>query len=553
MGAIQSIETKSQIGAFLGDRSFLGTGLFSLSVTQDDRDATKQNPTLHQDGLTLPAPDYYLKTSSSFSAATLAAYRLYLQKVFQQLGDHPEQADGEAQAVIRVETALAAGSMSRVSMRDPAKIYHPMSLAALVRLTPDFDWSAYLHGVHAPPFTTINVQQPEYMQTVARVIATEPMPALRSYLRIHAVTPMAPYLSRPFEQASFDFFNNTLRGQTEPLPRWKRCSLLTGASLRDAVGQDWVKRNFSPQSKAEAEQVIANVRRAVREEIEQLSWLSPDAKQEALKKVDAMREKIGYPNHWQDYSSLELTSTNFIADLHAAQVLNQENVLDQIGKPVDESRFYWSVLDADGNYDPSLNDIEFPAGILQPPRYSRTIDAAVNYGGLGTFVGHEMTHGFDDEGSLYDEIGNRRDWFSPQDRANFDKMTSCEVSEYNSFEFAPGLRLNGGLSLGENTADNGGLRIAYRAFHDQQSQLPSKQRSIKIDGLTEDQRFFIGFAQSWCETRTEAYQKVRGQTDPHLPGEFRVDGSVRNVEQFGRAFGCHVGQPMMPTNTCRVW
>lgn len=266
-----------------------------------------------------------------------------------------------------------------------------------------------------------------------------------------------------------------------------------------------------------------------------------------------MRVKVGYPEHWRDYADLRITADDFVADLHAAQRSNQEYTLSRIGKPVDERRFYWTVPEADGNYEPSLNDIEFPAGILQPPRYSHSIDAAVNYGGFGTFVGHEMTHGFDDQGSLYDENGNRRDWFSPLDRVNFNKMTSCEVAEYNRFEFAPGLRLDGKLSLGENTADNGGLRIAYRALQDVQARQSADQRSAKIDGLTEDQRFFVGFAQSWCETRTEAYQRVRGQTDPHLPGRFRVNGSVQNLQQFGAAFGCHVGQPMMPADACRVW
>ncbi len=552
LAAIDELRNKAQIGAFLGNRELLGAGFVSMTVLQDDKDAQKQNPTLQQDGLTLPTPDYYMKTGEQ-QAATLAAYRRYLESIFQQLGDKPEAATVEAQNALIVETALAKGSMSRVDMRDPTKVYHPMTLAVLERLTPGFDWSAYLRGVRAPTFTIINVQQPEYMKTMAQVIAAEPLAAVKSYLRIHAVDPVAPYLSAPFEQATFEFINKTLRGQAEEQPRWKRCTVLTNRSLSDAVGQDWAKRNFSPQSKADAETIIANTRRALREEIQQLPWLSAEAKQEALKKVDTMREKIGYPSHWRDYSALRVTSADFVADLHNAQMLNQEDVLSRIGKPVDEGRFFWTAPEADGNYDPNLNDIEFPAGILQPPRYSPSIDAAVNYGALGTFVGHEMTHGFDDQGSLYDEHGNRRDWFTPQDRANFNKMTSCEVNEYNNFEAAPGLKLDGQLSLGENTADNGGMRIAYRAFQELQAHQPSDQSKNKIDGYTEDQRFFLGFAQSWCETRTESYQRVRGQTDPHPPGEFRVNGTVQNFEPFGAAFGCHVGQPMMPANACHIW
>lgn len=367
LAAIDALRNKSQIAGFLGNQNLLGAGLFSPTVTQDDKDAQKQSPTLRQGGLTLPTPDYYLQTGDR-QAATLAAYRRYLEAIFQQLGDQPKEAAAEDQAVLYVETALAKGSMSRVEMREPAKVYHPMTLATLEQFTPEFDWPAYLRGVHAPSFTTINVQQPEYMKAMTQVLAAESLPALKGYLRIHAVDPLAPYLSAPFEQASFGFLNETLRGQTEEQPRWKRCTLLTNQSLRDAVGQDWVKRNFSPQSKADAEKIIANVRRALREEIEQLPWLSAEAKQEALTKVDTMREKIGYPSHWRDYAGLRVTSTDFIADLHNAQVLNQIDTLDRIGKPVDEGRFYWTAPEADGNYDPSLNDIEFPAGILQPPR-----------------------------------------------------------------------------------------------------------------------------------------------------------------------------------------
>ena len=552
LAAIDAITRKAQIASFLGDQQLLGSGFFTLTVTQDDKDATKQNLTLRQDGLTLPTPDYYV-ASDSRHTATLSSFRQYLETVFRDLGDAPKQAAAEAQGVLEVETALAKGSMSRVDMRDPSKTYHPMRLAELGRLIPGFDWPAYLRGVSAPEFKEINVEQPEYMETVAQVITAEPLVALKSYLRIHAVDPVAPYLSAPFEQASFHFFGSALRGQEKQEPRWKRCTLLTDRSLSDAVGQDWVKQNFSAESKADAKTLIANVRRALREEIDQLSWLSPEAKREALKKVDLMREKIGYPAHWRNYSGLQITPTNFVTDLHRAQELNLQDVLSRMGKPVDETRFYWTAPEADGNYDSSLNDIEFPAGILQPPRYSRSIDDAVNYGGLGTFVGHEMTHGFDDQGSLYDEIGNRRDWFTPQDRANFGKMTSCEIAEYDRFEAAPGLRLDGRLSVGENTADNGGLRIAYRALQDLQKQQSPDQHRSKINGYTADQRFFLGFAQSWCETRTEAYQRVRGQTDPHPPGEFRVNGSVQNLESFGEAFGCHVDQPMMPANACHIW
>ena len=552
LAAIAHLSSKAQLASFLGNTDLLGAGFFSVTVTQDERDARKQNLTLRQDGLTLPAPDYYLRTNPEQMAIQLG-FRQYLEAIFRQLGDERKLAADEAQNVLEVERTLAKASMSRLEMRDPAKIYHPMRLVELERMTPGFDWPAYFRGVRAPPFRMVNVEQPAYLEEVARVIATKPLAVLKSYLRFHAVSPVAPYLSEPFERASFQFFNKLLHGQTEEQPRWKLCTQVTNRNLSDAVGQDWVRRNFSSQAKTDAEELITHMRLALREEIEQQAWLSPEAKGEALKKADAIREKIGYPSHWKDYSGLRLTTASFVADLHSAQVFNLHDDLDRAGKPVDGSRFYWTAPEADGNYDPSLNDIEFPAGILQPPRYSRFADNAVNYGGLGTFVGHELTHGFDDEGSLYDAKGNRRDWFSPEDRAGFNHMSSCLVAEYNNFEALPGVRLDGRLSLGENTADNGGMRIAYRAFQEAKSPHPADGRPTFDDGFTQDQRFFLGFAQSWCETRTEPYQRMRGRTDPHPPGEFRVNGTVQNMPQFGDAFACRTGQPMKPEKSCQIW
>ncbi len=550
--AIQAIADKRELARFLGDQRYLGRGWFTLTVEQDERDSRKQLPTLRQAGLTLPTPDYYL-SGDERQTATLIQYRSYLETVFRLLGDGPDQALAEARSVLDVETALAKDSMSRSDMRDPTKIYHPVTVAALQQIAPDFDWPVYFAGVGAPSFTTLNIEQPRYVATMAKVISAQPLPALKSYLRIHAVNPSAPYLSEPLSTASFHFFNTTLRGQAVEQPRWKRCTQLSDKVLSDAVGRDWVRQNFSPESKAAAAQVIANVRNALRDEIKSLPWMSAEAKQEALRKVDAMREKIGYPSHWRDYSTLKISSADFISDVHNVELLNQQQELRRINRPVDEALFYWTVPEADANYNEHLNDIEFPAGILQSPRYSPSVDPAVNYGGLGTLVGHEMTHGFDDIGSRYNERGDLRDWFTPSDHKAFNQMNACEVKEYSGFEAVPGLRLNGELSVGENTADNGGLRIAYKALQKVLAQQSAAAQASKLDGYTPNQRFFIGFAQSWCETRTEQFQRLRGQTDPHLPGEFRVDGTVQNFAPFGEAFGCHAGQPMMPANACHIW
>ncbi len=552
LAAIDAITGKAGIARFLGDQHFFGDGFFTFGAEQDKRDATRQIAVLRQGGLTLLTPDYYL-ASGEAQAVTRGQYRQYLLTIFKLLGDSPSQADAEAKGVTEIETALAKGSMSRVDMRDPDKTYHPMTVTQLKALAPEFDWQGYFAGVRPPVFTTVDVAQPEYLKTMAQVMEEASLPALKSYLRIHAVNPMAPYLSAPFEQASFDFFNKILRGQAVEQPRWKRCTALTDKQLSDAVGQQWVKENFSPEKKAAMEQILTNVRNAFSAEIKQLPWMSLQARQEAERKLTAMRYFIGYPDVWRNYSGLRVNSTDFVADLHTVQVLNHNYELNRIGKRRRGHIWFWTSPTVDGSYDEQQNDIEIAAGILQPPFYSQSMDAAVNYGGIGMFAGHEMTHGFDDEGSHYDEKGNLRDWFTPEDRTQFNRMTSCEVKEYSGFEAAPGLKLNGKLSLGENTADNGGLRIAYKALQKILNEEPASRREQKIDDYTQDQRFFISFAQVWCEQRTEAYQRVRGQTDPHPPGEFRVNGAVQNFDQFGKAFGCRLGQPMMPLNACHVW
>ncbi len=552
LGAIDAISNKSQIAPLLGNKKYFSDGFFRFGVEQDEKDSSKQIAAISQAGLTLPDRDYYLQTDER-QVKIRSQYQDYLLQIFRLLGDDAAKADAEAKSVMTIETALAEGSMARVDMRDPDKVYHPMAAADLKQLTPDFGWQAFFDGVQPPAFTTINVAQPDYLRTMARVIADQPLPALKSYLRFHAVNGVVPYLSAPFDQALFNFFNKTLRGQSVEQARWKRCTALTDAQFGEAVGQDWVKQNFPPANKASMEQLVANLEKAWGEDIQQLSWMSDATKQEAQKKLAAFRDKIGYPDHWRDYSAVTVTPGDFVADLHAAQVFNYNYRIGHIGKPVDEKEWGMTPPTVNAYYDPPLNDINFPAGILQPPFYSQTIDPAVNYGAIGVVIGHEMTHGFDDEGSRYDGQGNVRDWFAAEDKVKFNKMTDCEVQEYGNFEPVPGQKLNGKLTLGENTADNGGIRIAYQALEKVLATEPEAKRTEKIDGYTEDQRFFIAFAQVWCSNITDAAERVAAKTDPHSPGEFRTNGTVQNFEQFGKAFGCHTGQPMMPANACRVW
>ncbi len=550
--AIDAIGSKDGIAAFLGDKQYEGGGFFRFGVEQDEKDSSRQIASLRQGGLSLPDRDYYLQTDER-SEKIRSQYHDYLVTIFKLIGDDEAKAEAEAKSVLDIETALAEGSMARVDMRDPDKVYHPMPVTDLPQLTPDFGWKAYFAKVDPPQFATVNVAQPDFFKTMATVLADQPLPALKSYLRFNAVNSVAPYLSRPFDDASFNFFNKTLRGQAVEQARWKRCTALTDAQFGEAVGQDWVKQYFPPENKASMEQLVANLKQAWGQDIEQLTWMSPATKQQAEQKLAAFRDKIGYPEHWRDYSGVAVTPANFVADLHNAEVFNYDYRIAHIGKPVDEREWGMTPPTVNAYYNPPQNDINFPAGILQPPFYSQSVDPAVNYGAIGVVIGHEMTHGFDDEGSRYDGQGNVRNWFTPEDRTKFDQMTACEVNEYGSFEPVPGQKLNGKLTLGENTADNGGIRIAYQALHKVLASEPEAEQARKVDGYTPDQRFFIAFAQIWCSNLTDAYERVAVKTDPHSPGEFRTNGTVQNFAQFGQAFGCHTGQPMMPANACHVW
>ena len=550
--AIDAISDKKQIAGFLGDKQWIGDGFFRFGVEQDEKDSSRQIASLSQGGLTLPDRDYYLEQSPRMMKIR-DQYHMYVVSLFKLMGDDDAKAETEAKSVLAIETSLAQGSMPRVEMRQPANVYHPMQRADLTQLDADFDWSAFFSAVQPPSFDMVNVAQPGFFKTVASVIAAQPLPSIKSYLRFHSVNSMAPYLSAQFDQTSFDFFGKTLHGQDQEQARWKRCTALTDRELGEAVGQEWVAKNFPPQDKASMEKLVANLKQSLGTEIQGLPWMSEATKKQAEEKLAAFRDKVGYPDKWRSYAGVKVTPDNFVADLHSASVFNYDYEINHIGKPVDEKEWGMTPPTVNAYYDPPLNDINFPAGILQPPFYSQEADPGVNYGAIGVVIGHEMTHGFDDEGSQYDAHGNVRNWFTPEDRTKFDKMTSCEVNEYNKFSPVSGQTLNGKLTLGENTADNGGIRIAYNALQSVLEQEPASKRDEKIDGYTEDQRFFIAFAQVWCSNITDAYERVAVRVDPHSPGEFRTNGTVQNFPAFGKAFGCHEGEPMMPADACHVW
>jgi putative endopeptidase len=525
---------------------------FRFGSEQDQKDSLRQIGAIFQGGLTLPDRDYYILDDERMTKIR-EQYKEYVVALFKLAGDNDDKAAAEADSVLTIETALAKGSLPRVDLRDPAKRYHLLPFSDLNTLAPGFDWSAYFSGIPAPAMHELNIGTPDFFKAMNDVVQGQSLESLKSYLRFHALNSAAPWLSTSYVDLNFGFFQKTLQGQVEQTPRWKRCTSLTDRALGEAVGQDWVKENFPPEAKANMEKLVAALEKALNEDIQSLTWMTPDTKKQAEAKLAAFRQKIGYPETWRDYSTLEVKRDDLIGNLRRASAFEFARDLKKIGQPVDEKEWGMTPPTVNAYYDSSNNDINFPAGILQPPFYDFSKDPAVNYGGIGVVIGHEMTHGFDDQGSKYDAQGNVKNWWTPTDRSAFDERTGCEVKEYGNFEPVSGQKLNGKLTLGENTADNGGLRVAYQALMSVLASEGANAGTQKIDGYTPAQRFFISFAQIWCENRTDQAARVSARTDPHSPGMFRTNGAVQNFDEFGKAFGCHKGQPMMPDNPCVVW
>jgi putative endopeptidase len=556
---IADLSDTRHLAALAGGLAEAGSpaALFRFFVSQDEKDSSKQIAVITQSGLSLPDRDYYIVDNKHFDDIR-KQYIEHVTQMFTLAGDTPEQAAKEAEAVMKIETALAKASTSRTDMRQPENRYHIYTLADFQKLAPDFDFSIYFKDVKIRPFETLNVATPDFFKEVNDLVASEPADAWKSYFRWHTLHAAAPNLPKAFFDANFDFFGKTLQGQKEPTPRWKQCTMMTDDALGEAVGQDWVKQNFPPAAKASMDKLVAALEKALGDDIKTLPWMSEATKKAAEEKLALIRNKIGYPDKWRDYSALKVNRDDLIGNLRREDVFDRNWDLDHLGKPVDEKEWGMTPPTVNAYYSSSLNDINFPAGILQPPFFDFTVDPAVNFGGIGVVIGHEMTHGFDDQGSKYDGKGNLREWQTSEDRKAFNERTDCEVAEYGGFEAAPAhgdvpqQKLNGKLTLGENTADNGGLRIAWMALLDT---LASEGKSIndKIDGYTEAQRYFLGFAQVWCQNQTEPSARQSALTDPHSPGRWRVNGTVQNFDEFGKAFACSKGQPMYPANSCRVW
>ena len=468
------------------------------------------------------------------------------------LGDSQAQADTKAKAIMRLETSLASASLDNVQRRNPKLMVHKMPAREFESLNANFDFTLYFSDMAAPAFTTINVGVPEFFKNLNSTLANTSLDDLKNYFIWHYVSNYAPELSSPFVNENFDFYQRYLTGAKELQPRWKRCVQLTDRELGEALGQKYVEMAFGNDAKQKTLELVNTIEKEMAIDIESLTWMSETTKREALAKLRRVTNKVGYPERWRDYSSVKVADQDLVGDFRRANEFEVRREVTKIGKPVDQSEFGMTPPTVNAYYNAMQNNINFPAGILQPPFYTNSADSAVNFGGIGAVIGHELTHGFDDRGRQYDGDGNLRDWWSKQDAEEFKKRADCLVNEYSKFSPVTGANVNGRLTLGENGADNAGIRLAYMALLDAiDSGTVDKE---KLAGYTPQQRFFLGYAQIWCQNGREDAFRLRTQTDPHSPGKFRVDGVVQNVPEFSTAFGCPAGSPMAAANNgCRVW
>jgi endothelin-converting enzyme/putative endopeptidase len=522
--------------------------LFGFGSTQDYRDASQEIAEADQGGLGLPDRDYYFKDDAK-SVELRKEYVAHVQKMFELLGDQPEVAAKEAQTVMNIETALAKGSMTRVERRDPTNLDHKMTSAEIEKVSPDFEWKVYFAKVGLPALNSLNVTSPNFFKVMNEEIAKESLADWKVYLRWHLVHSYAPYLSEPFVNENFAFYGQTLRGQKELQPRWKRCTQNVDNELGEALGKVYVEKYFTPEAKQQALKMVKEIDAAMAQDIESLTWMSATTKQQALVKLRGMANKIGYPDKWRDYSTLEIVRGDEFGNVERARQFEMNRELAKIGKPVDRGEWGMTPPTVNAYYDPQMNDINFPAGVLQPPAFDPTSDAAPNYGDTGGTIGHELTHGFDDEGRQFDAHGNLRDWWTPEDAKEFVKRASCISNQYSTYTIIDDIKINGKLTLGEDVADLGGLILAYAAWKED-----TKGQDLQpMDGLTPEQRFFVGYGQSWCGESRDETKRMRATVDPHSPEKYRTNGVVSNMPEFQEAFHCKAGAPMVNENRCRVW
>ncbi len=524
--------------------------LFGFGSGADDKNSTREIAQAVQGGLGMPDRDYYTKTDEA-SKKLRDEYVAHVAKMLTLLGDASASATDEAKKILALETKLAEASRTRVELRDPQKNYNKIPMSQLQGLTPGWNWSDYFKNLDVHEPADINVHQPEFLKTADTVFKETPLDDWKAYLRWHLIDATADQLSKAFVDEDFHFNGTIMHGTKKIKPRWKRVIASTDGSVGQALGKLYVAYDFPPQAKARALELVNNVRDALRDRIKTLDWMDEPTKQEALKKLAAMQVKIGYPSKWIDYSMLEIDRGPFVLNAVRAAKFAVTRDFNKIGQPVDPTDWGMTPPTVNAYYNPTRNEIVFPAGILQPPFFYANADDAVNYGGIGAVIGHEMTHGFDDEGRQYDAAGNLRDWWTPKSAAEFKKRAQKVVDQYNAYEPLPGLHINGKLTQGENIADLGGLKLAYAALQKALDKNP-QERDKKINGFTEDQRFFLSFATIWKSKQRDEDLKLRLNTDPHSPARYRVDGPLSNLPEFQKAFNIPDGAAMVRAADKRV-
>lgn len=553
IAAINKLKSVSDLPAMLAHLHTIGVrSIFAFGAGQDFKKSDSVIAVTGQSGLGLPDRDFYLKDDAK-SKSTRDAYVAHVGNMFKLLGDDADKAAAEAQAVMKIETQFAQVSLDRVSRRDASKQYHKMAPADLKNVMANFDWNTYIKKIGAPTFTEINVAHPDFFKGVDQMLTSVPIEDWKTYLRWHLVHDAADALSTAFVNENFNFYGKTLNGTKELQPRWRRCVVATDQNLGEALGEVYVKKAFPPEAKARMKELVNNLIVALREDIPTLDWMSDPTRQAAIAKLNAFTVKIGYPDKWRDYSSLKIERDSFTDNLLRSSAFERQRNLSKIGRPVDRTEWGMTPPTVNAYNNSLMNEIVFPAGILQPPYFDLSADDALNYGAIGAVIGHEMSHGFDDQGRKFDLHGNLTDWWTQADAKNYTDRANCVEQQFSSFRVEEvGLNQNGKLVLGESIGDLGGLKIAWLAF---QKALQGKPRPANIDGFTPEQRFFLGWAQVWGVKQTPEAMRQQILTNPHPLGRFRTNGPLSNMPQFAEAFNCKLGDAMVrpPDKRCQVW
>jgi len=547
---IKKIETKEELLAAVAEFHRYGVPMFfGFNAGADLKNSTMNIANASQGGLSLPNRDFYDKDDEK-SKEIRQKFVEYMTNMFKMLGDDAEEAAANAKTVMAIQNRLALASKRPVEFRNPEARYNIKTLAEAAQLTPSFSWENYMKARAVPAVTQINVGQPDFFKEFDRVLSETSLDDLKTYMRFMVVNAAAPRLSKRFVDENFNFFSRTLSGTKEQQPRWKRCVGVVDNTLGEALGMEYVRQNFKPETKKRADEMIDQLFKAFSQRLGKLDWMSPETKAQAARKLSTFKRKIGYPDKLRGYVGLSLDRKSFFNNGTNAGIFLINRNLQDVGQPVDRTRWGFTTPTINASYNSANNDITFPAGILQPPFFSFTADDAINYGGIGGVIGHEVSHGFDDSGSRFDAEGNLKMWWTPEDRKKFEDRAACVVDQFNKYEIAPGLFINGKLTLGENIGDLGGLEVSYTAF---ENSLMGKPRPENIDGFTPEQRFFLGWAQVWASKSTPEFDRQQVLTDSHSNARYRVNGPLSNMAEFAKAFGCKQGDRMVRSDICEIW